>query len=176
MRRPLISATVTTAAAIAAVLAVSPSTATGSSTGHDAWHGQQVASRAEAEKVTGANAKGAIVLTSTNGLQEFIDVGTPDFSPGDYVMLNLRLSDEGGEAHVGRGTVRCDFGFGTQTCRATFLIYGHGQITVDGVIYQNRDAVTFAVIGGTGDYLGAGGSMRIADTQDSSLLVLHLTR
>lgn len=174
-RYRIVAAIALATAGIGAAITLGPTAATGASRGHDAWRGQPVGSRAEALRVTHASAPNTLTLTSVNGRQEFIDVGTPDSSVGDYILLNIRLFNEAGDTRVGRGTVRCEFGFGTQPCHATFLILGKGQITVDGVIYRNRPSVNFAILGGTGQYRGTSGVMQIVSTPGESLLVLHFT-
>ena len=176
MKRPLIAAVVGLAAVAAtATLSFGPSPAAGSSRERDVWRGQPVTSWAVGQRITHAHAPGALSLVSINKRAEIVDVGAVDFSVGDYIMLRLRLMDESGETHVGLGTVRCEFGFATQPCHGTFLIFKQGSIAIDGVIYADRDRVELSILGGTGRYKGVGGTARVIDAEEQSHIVLHFT-
>jgi hypothetical protein len=166
-----------TAAVAGAIMAFGPSPATGAASDHDVWRGQPVKSWAEGQRVTHADAPATLVLQTVSNHQDYIDVGVPDFSPGDYVMLRLRLLDEAGDTHVGRGTVKCEFAIGTQACDGTLLLYNRGQIALSGVFYENKEKVALSILGGTGDYKGVGGLIRVVDVADGqSYLTLHFTR
>ncbi|MEJ7743257.1 MAG: hypothetical protein WKF73_12310 [Nocardioidaceae bacterium] len=103
-------------------------------------------------------------------------MGKPGDSPGDFFLIDLRLYDESGETVVGRGASRCESAITTQTCHATLRLYERGQIVVDGVFYPNNTTVALSVLGGTGEFKGAGGVARSFETPDGAVLVLNFSR
>jgi hypothetical protein len=54
-------------------------------------------------------------------------------------------------------------------------VYKRGQIVVDGVFYPSGSVQALSILGGTGEFKGAGGVVRSFDTPDMGLLVFHFT-
>lgn len=55
--------------------------------------------------------------------------------------------------------------------------YERGQIVVDGVFYPNNTTVALSLLGGTGEFKGAGGVARSFETRDGrAVLVLKFSR
>jgi hypothetical protein len=162
--------------AIGAAVVFGPSSATGAARVKEVWKGQPVASIQEAKQVAHAGAADSLTIADLPTAIVPIDVGEEGDSPGDYFVLNLRLFDEKGEAVIGRGSVQCTLGVNSQTCRATIRIYHRGQIIVDGTMYPSGTVQALAVVGGTGEFKGVGGVVRVMESPDLQVLVFHLTR
>jgi hypothetical protein len=124
-----------------------------------------------------ANAHGGgkktLRLVATELQFEFIDVGAPGTSVGDYFVLSESLARRGRD--VGMSGVVCTIVHATPPydvvtfqCVGTFSLR-RGQITLQGLLeFQGEDdpgPFTVAITGGTGAYRGAGGEavVRLVD-------------
>jgi hypothetical protein len=171
-------------AGTAAVMAGGPSTASGSS---GAVHGKHYgwpasSSRSAAQIVHSARSsaahKGATVLTVLEVEQNssFVDVGDPGESPGDYFLFESKLFRPGTDTAVGRDAGRCTLGFRTVMCEASGTIFHQGKLAVSGAFFSDTDA-RLPIIGGTGVYRNAGGTLTVKDLADgNSLLTFEITR
>jgi hypothetical protein len=161
----------------AAVAVLSPTTATGVDKHPNAWTGQTFSSRAEALRAGKAGAPNTLTLLERNNQNSAVnvDVNNDGFGPGDYLVLNLRLYNKAGTTKVGRGSVKCDFGIQSQTCYASLLIFQKGAIQVIGTTYVNREKFVLSIVGGTDQYRGAGGLVRVVQDPPDQFLMLHFT-
>lgn len=106
---------------------------------------------------------------------EFIDVGPPGTSLGDYFVVSDILYRRGEE--VGTNGGQCVIVAGTPPYETVTLHcvvtadLERGQITVQGLLeFQGRDDVspfTVAITGGTGKYRGASGEARVRPVSDT---------
>ncbi len=90
-----------------------------------------------------------------------------EVSPGDSFLIHEDITKHG--KSFGHSYIQCTFiTTAAAQCLAT-LDLPNGQITVHGTFVGETSDFTFAVTGGTGDYTGAGGTIRIQDNgeQDS---------
>ena len=165
----------------AAVLAGSPSTASGGS-GHAERHGwpasstRSAAAIAHAAHATAART-GARVITVLEVEQRsaFVDVGASGESAGDYFLFESRFLTPDGGATVGRDSVKCTLGVRTVMCEATGVIFHKGKIEVVGTLFSDTDAV-LPIVGGTGAFKGAGGTVTIKDlASGDTLLTFEIT-
>jgi hypothetical protein len=127
------------------------------------------AAPAEAGGKNGKNKGDTLRLVGTEEQFEFIDVGVPGPSLGDYFVFSEILERRGEEVGTSGGqcvTVAGTPPYATFTahCVAT-LDLERGQITLQGLVeIQGEDDMspfTIAITGGTGRYRGAGGEARI---------------
>lgn len=106
----------------------------------------------------------------------FIDVGEPGESPGDYGVFRDPVAIPSSGKVVGTVDVQCIAAYADQ-CRGAVSLDGRGQITFDGVTPLGVDPDRFAVTGGTGEFVGVGGSLTVSFPSDESArLTLRLTR
>ena len=114
-------------------------------------------------------------LVAVDDQFEFIDVGAPGTSLGDYFVFSdivYRRGEEvgtsGGQCVVVAGTP--PYATFTAQCVAT-LDLERGQITLQGLVeFQGDDDLnpfTVAITGGTGKYRGAGGEARVRPVSDT---------
>jgi hypothetical protein len=100
-----------------------------------------------------------IRITSTQTRYAGIDTGRLGRSPGDMevirqLLFNRRITPTA----IGRSEIECTFTFGkARICRATYFL-AKGKIVVGGSI-GNRDIYELAIVGGTGLYDNARGSL-----------------
>jgi Allene oxide cyclase barrel like domain len=114
-------------------------------------------------------------LVAVDDQFEFIDVGAPGTSLGDYFVFSdivYRRGEEvgtsGGQCVVVAGTP--PYATFTAQCVAT-LDLERGQITLQGLVeFQSDDdpnPFTVAITGGTGKYRGASGEARVRPVSDT---------
>ncbi len=123
------------------------------------WDGIRVASLAAAERRLDAEAgeDGETLIffsTETGGAE--VDVSPTGISPGDFVLFEEQLyTDRARTQPAGADSVRLELSISTLNAEATFKVPG-GKIRVAGTQFSNLDP-TYAITGGTGQYLDAGG-------------------
>lgn len=104
---------------------------------------------------------------------DFVDVGEPDFSVGDYLVLdtdpvfNASLSKK-----VGVLSGDCLFLRELAECDVSFKLRG-GLITAEGPLHFDRPS-TVAVTGGTGAYKTAHGTLTVTIGDEGSDFVFRL--
>ena len=105
-----------------------------------------------------------------------IDVGEPGDSIGDYGVFRDKIASDRTGRIIGTIDVQCISAYADQ-CRGSISLDGRGQITFDGITPLDVDPDEFAVTGGTGDFLGVGGQLRVEFPNDEyALLTLWLTK
>ncbi len=117
-----------------------------------------------------AKGHGTLELVATEVSFNFVDVdpkqtdpnGAP--TPGDSFLIHEDITKHG--KAFGKSYIQCTFiTADAAQCLAT-LDLANGQITVHGTFVGETSDFTFAVTGGTGDYTGAGGTIRIQDNEE----------
>jgi hypothetical protein len=98
-----------------------------------------------------------IRITSTQKTYMFVNIGLG--TAGDMEMIRQRLYNKKiTKRSIGRSELVCTFTFGSQrSCRATYFL-PQGKIVVGGSI-TNRDIYELAILGGTGLYNNARGTL-----------------
>lgn len=93
-----------------------------------------------------------------------IDLGRKGTSPGDMEVVRTRLLQRGTSKRLGHGELVCTFVDGTRTrvCQGTFTL-PKGKLFVGGSILY-RQFYDLAVLGGTGLYDNARGSLTVTRT------------
>jgi hypothetical protein len=116
-----------------------------------------VANVAAAEQVT---------LYNVAAGDHFVDLGQ-DGGAGNMILWNSDMQDEqGNKLGTGAGTcIRLDAP-GNHMCNLTIHHDGHGTIIVSGVQVVEPAASTLTIVGGTGDYQGATGTVRSTPVED----------
>lgn len=107
----------------------------------------------------------AVVERATT--DELIDVGEPGDSAGDLLTFANKLYDETNTSQVGRdqgSCIRISPRRGSWQCSWTSWLDG-GSVTVAGPFYDDRGS-TFAIIGGTGSFRDAAGTMHLGFRAD----------
>jgi hypothetical protein len=105
----------------------------------------------------------------------FNDVGPKGDSPGDYGVFRDQVVDPDTDEVLGTVDVQCIAAYADQ-CRGSIRLHGRGQITFDGITPLNHDPDWFAVTGGTNEFRGAGGVVRVSfPSFDYALLTVSLT-
>ncbi len=124
-----------------------------------AWDGIRVASMAAAERRMDAEAgEDGETLVFFPIETDFAEVDLPPtgISPGDFVLFEEQLyTDQARTQPAGSDSVRLELSISTLNAEATFKVPG-GKLTVAGTQFSGLDP-TFAITGGTGQYLDAGG-------------------
>jgi hypothetical protein len=122
----------------------------------------------------------SLELVGTEVSFNFVDVDpkqaneTDPVTPGDSFLLSETLTKQG--KSFGSLYAQCTFiTVEASQCLATFDL-PNGQITVHGTFVGDTSDFTFAVTGGTGDYTGAGGTVRIQDDQAEGSPALYTIR
>jgi allene oxide cyclase len=94
--------------------------------------------------------------------QSVTDTGETGDSVGDILTFSNEVYDDANEQKVGRDSGYCIRTIVGQQwdCYWTLYLDG-GQIVVHGPFYDVGDSV-MAIIGGTGEYAGAGGEMKLS--------------
>lgn len=159
----------------AAAVVLGPDAATGAGRHVDVWKGQTVSTRADALRVGGAKAANTLTITNVPAKMGQVDIANDGMGPGDYFYLSLKLYNQAGTTKIGRGAVRCDLGYNSQTCNATLFLFKQGQITVTGTQYFSRSKFALAITGGTDKFRGAGGLVRVVQDSTTQFLMLHFT-
>jgi hypothetical protein len=133
--------------------------------------GVLVAGLGSAVAATGIAQEETIVLGEHTVKGRFIDLagGPDDFKPGDRYLFRSRLSDDGGTA--GSLAVECVVHFaGRDQCSQVYEVAGRGTIVVEGLVPADQLFVggtwTLAVIGGSGEFEGVGGSVGVVIVND----------
>jgi hypothetical protein len=161
-----------------AVVAGGPSTASSSSgAAHAKHHGWPASSARPAAAIVHA-AKAAAARQGTQVLTVLeieersasVDVGDSGESPGDYFLFGSRLMTPDGSTQVGRDSGRCTLGIRSFICDATASIFHNGKIAVYGALFAEADA-KLPVIGGTGRYRDAGGTLTIKNLPSGNTLL-----
>jgi hypothetical protein len=93
-----------------------------------------------------------------------LDLGRKGTSPGDEELIRVRLLQRGTLKTIGRGEIACTFvdGNRSRVCRGTYFL-PKGKIVVGGSIMY-RQFYDLAVLGGTGLYDNARGSLTVTRT------------
>jgi hypothetical protein len=120
-------------------------------------------------------------LVAKEAASKYLDLGRKGFGQSDQfvftndlVQADTKVGQDGGTCTVTRITAR---GANTWFCVASNSLPG-GQITVEGLVtYGPREAVKaepyyFAITGGTGDYQGAEGQVKL---EEVSATVVRVT-
>jgi hypothetical protein len=96
-----------------------------------------------------------------------IDIGAKGTSPGDTEVVRSRLLERGTGKTIGRAELVCTFvdGVRSRLCRGTYIL-PKGKIVVGGSILY-RQFYDLAVLGGTGLYDNARGTLTITRTHRS---------
>jgi hypothetical protein len=96
--------------------------------------------------------------------EALIDVGKKGDSLGDQVVFNeslrARHSGDDGETHGVCTITALDRGDATLQCLVTARL-DDGDLTIQGLVETDERTATLAVTGGTGDYTGASGEVRV---------------
>lgn len=105
-----------------------------------------------------------IRITERQLASTLIDVGAKGTSPGDTEILRMRLLERGTLKTIGRAELMCTFADGVRSriCRGTYIL-PKGKIVVGGSILY-RQFYDLAVLGGTGLYDNARGTLTITRT------------
>jgi hypothetical protein len=93
-----------------------------------------------------------------------VDVGAPGTSPGDIEIVSTLLLQRGTRAVIGRGELVCTFvdNIRSRVCRGAYVL-PKGEIAVGGSVLY-RQFYDLAVLGGTGLYDNARGSLTVTRT------------
>ena len=123
------------------------------------WDGLRVASLAEAERrldaEAGEDGETLVFFSIETGFAE-VDLPPTGISPGDFVLFEDQLyTDQARTQPAGFDSVRFEISISTLNTEATFKVPG-GKIRVVGTQFSGLDP-TYAITGGTGQYLDAGG-------------------
>ena len=124
----------------------------------------------------------SLELVATEVSFNFVDVDPKQTdpesaSPGDSFLIHEDITKHG--KPFGKSYIQCTFiTTDAAQCLAT-LDTSKGQITVHGTFVGDTPEFTFAVTGGTGDYTGASGTIRIQNGEEENsptLYTIHLLR
>jgi hypothetical protein len=93
-----------------------------------------------------------------------IDLGAKGISPGDIEVVRTRLLERGTRKVIGRSELVCNFvdEVRSRVCRGTYIL-PKGKIVVGGSLLY-RQFYDLAVVGGTGLYDNARGTMTLTRT------------
>ena len=121
---------------------------------------------------------GTIRITDVQTQLHHVDLGTDGVGPGDIETIEMRLYNPSlGSKPIGRGAMTCTFiDVRLRDCSATFLL-PRGTIVAGGAI-SSRLIYDLAVLGGTGLYDNARGTLTVTATRFSprrEVLVFRLT-
>jgi hypothetical protein len=106
----------------------------------------------------------------------FNDVGAVGDSPGDYGVFRDPVTNPRSGKTLGTIDVQCIAAYSDQ-CRGSISLDGRGQITFDGITPLNVDPDEFAITGGTGEFVGAGGTLMVTfPSEDFASLTIRLDR
>ena len=141
------------------------------------WHHVPAAARTAAPtpSVSDDGRVRMIVLNEVFGPKfTFVDVGEPGDSPGDYGVFQDRVANPSSGRRVGLIDVQCVEAYASH-CRGAITLSGRGQIVFDGATPAPVDPDVFAVTGGTGEFVGAAGTLTVSfPSDDFALLTLEL--
>jgi hypothetical protein len=113
----------------------------------------------------------ALAVLEIEERSAFVDVGAAGESAGDYFLFESRLMTADGSTQVGRDSGKCTLGVRTFVCDATASIFHKGKIAVYGALFAEADG-KLPVIGGTGRYRAAGGTLTIKDLPSGNTLLM----
>ena len=93
-----------------------------------------------------------------------VDLGAKGVSPGDIEVVRARLTERGTGTVIGRSELVCSFvdDVRSRVCRGTYIL-PKGRIVVGGSLMY-RQFYDLAVVGGTGLYDNARGTMTLTRT------------
>jgi len=93
-----------------------------------------------------------------------VDLGAKGVSPGDIEVVRARLLERGTRTVIGRSELVCNFvdDVRSRVCRGTYIL-PKGKIVVGGSLMY-RQFYELAVVGGTGLYDNARGTMALTRT------------
>jgi hypothetical protein len=125
-----------------------------------------------------ATGPGTIRITDVQTQLRHVDGGPKGVGPGDLETIQLRLYNPSlGSKPIGRGAMICTFiDSRLRDCSATFIL-PRGTIVAGGAI-SSRLIYDLAVLGGTGLYDNARGTLTVTATKFSprrEVLVFRLT-
>ncbi len=143
------------------------------------WPGRPVTSVAEAQRVSAAGRgdDSTLIVVTRQVRDEFVDVGAEDDSPGDFIIFEEKVFNSTGAKRIGRDSIRCELGLRTVTCEGTLRINGRGKLRVAGAIFFSRpNDNVLPVTGGTRDFRGVGGTVKVYEARDSNILVFDLVK
>ena len=114
----------------------------------------------------GAAAAEQITLYNVATGDRFVELGR-DGGAGNMILWHSDMEDERGEKlGTGAGTcIRLDAA-GNHMCDLTIHHDGHGTLNASGVQAVEPEPSTLTIIGGTGDYQGATGTLRSTPVED----------
>jgi allene oxide cyclase len=123
-------------------------------------------------EMTTENGKTTFIVVERALTDRVIDSPPLGDSLGDWLVFSNALYDETNTTLVG-----VDQGFcmrsrplhGIWECTYTNIL-ANGNIVVQGPFYDNREASTFAITGGTGDFAGAEGQMVLTFRSETELV------
>lgn len=120
---------------------------------------------------------GPALIRITSTQKAYVRVNVAPGTAGDQELIRQRLYNKKITKNpIGRAEVLCTFTFGTnRTCRSTYFL-AHGKIVVGGSI-TNRDIYELAILGGTGLYNNARGTLtaiRTAKSPRKEFLIFRL--
>ena len=106
-----------------------------------------------------------IRITDRQLATSLVDVGARGTSPGDTEVVRARLFQRGTGTTIGRSELVCTFvdTVRSRVCRGTYIL-PKGKIVVGGSILY-RQFYDLAVVGGTGLYDNARGTLTVTRTQ-----------
>ena len=114
-------------------------------------------------------------VLSTNTEEAFVDVGEPDFSLGDEFVFTSELTRHGKTVgHTGVVCTVTSVEREESQCNGTAW-FDKGQIAIQGLVAGEPERFSFPIIGGTGVFEGAGGTLVVTELSDTEeLLAFHL--
>jgi hypothetical protein len=132
-----------------------------------------------AEQAGAGQSGGGVVLRfkDVEGDTTALDVGEVGASPGDTLFFDNLLRDSSGRESVGRFVSRCtQVTASAHHCQGTLLLGGSQLDLATTTKFGDPAGIIASVVGGTGQYAGAGGEARITPTATSgtSRLVVRL--
>jgi hypothetical protein len=102
-----------------------------------------------------------LIENENQGQSEFIDVGEPGFSPGDYNVFRDPLYDDNQQQIVGYVNAQCMFIFARFVCHGVVELTDRGKITFEGSLGRSRRFL-LALTGGAHEFKTVDGQVRIA--------------
>jgi hypothetical protein len=117
-----------------------------------------------------------IKFTETHPHINLVDTGPSGSSAGDYIVFLTTLVNDGHRVGHARGLCTQNFPESVYFCDGTFLIKGHGQITIAGKFDFSKPGGTIAVTGGTHDFANARGDadFTFVDAEGDAAWTVHL--
>jgi hypothetical protein len=116
--------------------------------------------------LAGAAAAEQMTLYSLATDDRFVDLGQ-DGGAGNMTLWHSEIQDEeGNRLGTGAGAcIRLDAA-GNAMCELVIQHDGHGTINVSGVQVAEPATATLTIVGGTGDYQGATGTVKSTPVED----------